>query len=265
MESAFYCKLSMSFLVGGLWITLTTVAAERYGSKIGGFIGGLPSTALVALLFIGVTQTPLVASQATTIMPIAQGFNGLFIIVFVWLVKRGLVFGLASALLVWFCTASALVAIDVQQVAVSIAGWIVLVVACYLVVEKGMTIPSRGKTEVHYTSSQIVLRAVFGGAVIAFAVLAGKVGGPVCGGVFATFPAMFVSTLVITHGSGGAEFSQAVAKTLLVSGLINVAVYAIVVRYSYASLGLVYGTAVAVMVSCGTAYLTYLFLRARVS
>ncbi len=265
MESAFYYQLGLSFLVGSVWITLTTIAAERYGSRIGGFIGGLPSTALVALLFIGVTQTPFVASQATTIMPLAQGFNGLFIIVFVCTVKRGLVFGLGSALIVWFCAASVLVAIDIQQIAVSITGWIVLVITCYLVVEKGMAIPSRGKTDVHYTSSQITLRAVFGGAVIALAVLAGKLGGPVFGGVFATFPAMFVSTLVITHHAGGAEFSRAVAKTLMVSGLINVAIYAIAVRYSYASLGLVYGTAVAVMVSCGTAYLTYLFLRARVS
>ena len=89
MEISFWYKLGLSFVVGSVWVTLSTITAERYGSKIGGLIGGLPSTAVVALLFIGFTQTPLAASEATTIMPLAQGFNGLFIIVYLLLVRRG--------------------------------------------------------------------------------------------------------------------------------------------------------------------------------
>ena len=32
----FYLKLLLSFVVGGIWITLATVVAEKLGSKIGG-------------------------------------------------------------------------------------------------------------------------------------------------------------------------------------------------------------------------------------
>ena len=100
---------------------------------------------------------------------------------------------------------------------------------------------------------------------IAFAVFMGKIGGPVYGGIFATFPAMFLSTLVITYRAGGAEFSRAVAKSLFVSGIINVVLYAIAVRYLYVWFGLAYGTAGA-LVFCGvTGYLTYLFMKARLS
>ena len=265
MESSFWHKLGLSFIVGSAWVTLSTVAAERYGSKIGGLIGGLPSTAVVALLFIGLTQTPLAASETTTIMPLAQGLNGLFIIVYVLLVRRGLVTGVLSALSVWFSFASILIAIGVQWFWVSVAGWILLVLSCYVVVEKWMRISSRGKIRVRYAASQIIFRALFGGAVIAFAVLVGKLGGPLFGGIFATFPAMFLSTLVITYRTGGAEFSRAVAKALMVSGMIHVALYAIVVRYVYVWSGLVCGTAIALVFSAGTGYVTYLFMRSRLS
>jgi hypothetical protein len=265
MDPSFWYKIGLSFLVGGAWVTLTTLAAERYGSKIGGFIGGLPSTAVVSLLFIGITQTPHVASEATTVMPFAQGINGFFIISYLLFVRRGLGPGVLGALVVWFFLASFLAAIGIQYFLVSVAGWLILVWSCYWVVEKRMKIPSQGKVRIRYSSSQIIFRALFGGVMIACAVFMGKVGGPLFGGIFATFPAMFLSTFIITYRTGGAEFSRAVAKALLVSGLINVALYAIVVRYVYAWSGLVYGTAIALAFSCGTGYATYLFLRARLS
>jgi hypothetical protein len=265
MESSFWYKLGLSFVVGSAWVTLSTVAADRYGSKMGGLIGGLPSTAVISLLFIGFTQTPLVASAATIAMPLAQGLNGLFIIAYLLFVRRGLVTGLSSALLVWFILASILMAVRIQSFWVSVAGWVLLVSTCYLVVEKYVKIPSQTKPRVSHTSSQIACRALFGGAVIVFAVSVGKLGGPIYGGIFATFPAMFLSTLIITYRTGGVEFSRAVAKALMVSGLINVSLYAIVVRYLYVWSGLVYGTAIALVFSCGTGYLTYLFIKTRLS
>lgn len=198
-------------------------------------------------------------------MPISQGLNGIVVIVYLLFVRRGLVSGLLGALFVWFSLATILVATGIQSIWTSVACWGLLVLVCYLVVEKCMHISSKGKVKVHYTTSQIALRALFGGAVIAFAVLMGKLGGPIYGGIFATFPAMFLSTLVITYRTGGVEFSRAVGKALLVSGTVNVALYAIVVRYSYALFGLVIGTAIALVFSFITGYLTYLFMRAKVS
>ena len=57
MDLSFWIKFGLSFLVGGVWVTLSSVAAERFGSKAGGLIGGLPSTIVVTLLFIGLTQS----------------------------------------------------------------------------------------------------------------------------------------------------------------------------------------------------------------
>ena len=265
MDSSFWLKLALGFFVGSLWVTLTTISAERFGSKIGGLIGGLPSTVVIALLFIGYTQSPTIAAQATTVMPLAQGLNGLFIITFILLSTGGLKLAVPGSLLIWFILAGLLYLLNLQNFLISILGWLILLTFCYLVVEKWMKIDSRGKQEYTYPRSQLIWRALFGGVVISFAVLMGKIGGPLLGGIFGSFPAMFLSTLVITHHVGGAAYSHPVGKSLLVSGLINVPLYEIMVRYLYPSVGLILGTTLAVLLSLGTGYLTYQFMQARLT
>jgi hypothetical protein len=265
MDNTFWLKLALGFLVGCLWVTLTTLSAERFGSKVGGLIGGLPSTVVIALLFIGYTQSPLVAAQATTVMPLAQGMNGLFIIAFILLIPSGLKTALPISLLVWFSLATVLYLLNLQNFVTSVIGWLILLAFCYLMTEKWMEIPSRSKQGIAYPPTQLIWRALFGGAVISFPVMMGKLGGPLLGGIFGSFPAMFLSTLVITSHIGGAAYSKPVGKSLLVSGLINVPLYEIMVRFLYPMVGLALGTAIAVVLSIGTGYLTFLFMKSRLS
>lgn len=265
MDASFWIILGLSFLVGSLWVTLTTLGAERFGSKVGGLIGGLPSTVAISLLFIGYTQSPQVASQATTVMPLAQGLNGLFILTFLLLIEHGLWASILGALLVWMVQSTLLYLLDIHSLLVSLAGWLILLGFCYLVVERWMRIPSRDKLSKSYPASQLIWRALFGGGVIALAVFMGKLGGPLLGGIFGAFPAMFLSSLVITHQSGGADFSRSVGKSLLISGLVNVPLYEIVVRYLYPTVGLIPGTGIALLFSLGTGYLTYRFMKTRLA
>ena len=260
MDTVFWYKLGLSFIVGSGWVALSTVAADRYGSRIGGLIGGLPSTVFVSLLFIGITQTPLVASETTTLMPLTQGINGIFIIVYLILARRGLAAGLLTGLCVWSLLAGLVAVIGIQHFWVSICGWAACALGCYLAVARGMTIPARGEVRVRCTLSQVGLRALFGGGVIAFAVWAGKLLGPTYGGIFAAFPAMFLSTLVITYRARGVEFSRAVGKAMMLSGMLNVALYTTAVRYLYTWCGLLSGTILALVFSGVTGYLTYLLL-----
>ena len=263
MDASFWLKLALSFFVGSLWVTLTTLSAERFGSKVGGLIGGLPSTVVIALLFIGISQSPVIASQATTVMPLAQGLNGLFILTFMLLNRYGLWYGLLGALLVWLTQSALLYWLNIRAFWISLIGWLLLLSFCYWMLEKWMKIPSRSGLRVSYPPYQIIWRALFGGVMIALAVFMGKLGGPLLGGIFGSFPAMFLSTLVITHQTRGADFSRSVGKSLLISGLINVPLYEIVVRTLYPSVGLVIGTVVAILFSLGTGYLTFRFMKTR--
>ena len=265
MDAAFWYKLVLSFVVGSLWVTLTTLSAEYFGSKIGGLIGGLPSTVVIALFFIGYTQSPLIAAQATTIMPLAQGLNGLFVLSFMLLISWGLKVAIPGALGVWLIQATILYLANIQAFWISLSGWLILLLLCYLILERWWQVSSHDRLEISHPISQLIWRALFGGAVIAMAVYMGKLGGALLGGIFGSFPAMFLSTLIITYYYAGTGFSRSVGKSLLISGLINVPLYEIIVRLVYTSIGLIPGTVVAILFSLGTGYLTFIFMKARLS
>ncbi len=265
MDASFWLKLVLSFVVGSLWVTMTTLSAERFGSKVGGLIGGLPSTVVIALLFIGVTQSPTLAARATTVMPIAQGLNGLFVLTFMILIRRGVWAATSAALLVWLIQSTLLYLLNIQRFWISLVAWIVLLILCYWIVEKELVIASQEKIQVPYRTSQIIWRSLFGGVVISSAVLMGKLGGPLLGGIFSSFPAMFLTTLVITWNTAGADFARAVGKSLLVSGLINVPLYEIAVRLLYPAIGLGFGTLLALIISIGTGFLTHMFFKFRIT
>ena len=261
MDGTFGLKLALCFGVGGVWVTLSTILSERFGSKVGGLIGGLPSTSLVALLFIGLTQSADMAAASSAVVPLAQAANGAFMLVFLLLVHRGLWRAIALALLTWFLGALFLVKTVPHGLGWSVGIWIASVMVVGLAVEKGMHLPSTGGRSIRYSLAQLLSRAGFGGAVIAFAVLMGRLGGPAYGGLFATFPALFLSTLILSHHSGGVDFCRAVAKSILFSGLITVPFYALLVRFSYPAWGLAWGTAAAMAGSAVVAYGTYGLIR----
>ncbi len=135
-----------------------------------------------------------------------MGIGGLFIVAYLLAVRSGLLVGLGAGLAVWFVLAGLVFASGVQSLAASLLGWLALGALCTLWVESGMHIPSQGPLRLTYSAGQIAERALFGGAVIACAVLAGKLGGPSLGGIFATFPAMYLSTLAVIYRTGGVEF-----------------------------------------------------------
>ena len=52
MDDIFFLKFALSIIIGGAWIALATVLAEKFGTKLGGVIAGLPSMTAAALFFI---------------------------------------------------------------------------------------------------------------------------------------------------------------------------------------------------------------------
>ena len=261
LDQTFLINLALSFVVGSIWVTAVTVIAERFGSKIGGFIGGLPSTIVIALLFIGLTQSTADASRAAVMIPLVMGVNGIFIMLYLATVHRGLIKALVTALFFWFIANGSIVLGGIEGLWVSMAGWLVLLGISYYITEHVMVIASKGGIRVPYTLQQMLLRGMVSGFIISMAVLVSRLAGPIIGGIFSTFPVIFMSTLYITYRTGGPEFSRAVAKTLMLSGMINVGVYAIVAHFAYQSAGLLVGTLISMGVSIFSASFTYRVIR----
>lgn len=261
LEPTFFIKLASSFFVGAIWITSITVIAERFGSKIGGFIGGLPSTIVIALLFIGISQSKEAASQAAIMIPLVMGINGVFILIYLKQVHKGLVRALATGLLFWFVANGVIVIMEFDDFLSSILGWLILLGSSYYITEHYMVIPSKGGIRVPYTIPQILTRGLISGFIISLAVLVSRLSGPIIGGILSTFPVIFMSTLFITHRTGGPEFSRAVAKILMLSSMINVGLYAITSHYAYQYFTLAQGTFLTITVSAFAAFGTLKLIR----
>lgn len=236
-----------------------TILAERYGTKIGGLVAGLPSTILVSLFFIAWTQSLETAAAATTVVPIVGGINCLFIIVYIYLIRINFWLAFAVALSVWFFSSLILVIIGFSSFPFSVFAYICMLAFSYWIAEHKLAVRSETGKRMQYTLPIILFRGVFSGLVIVLAVVMTKIGGPLIGGTFTMFPAMFIGTLFITYFTHGASFSAAVMKSSIL-GAISVVVYGASVRYTYVPLGLAAGTFVSLLISFCCSFLIHQFM-----
>ena len=263
MTDIFLFKLILTFITGSVWVTLVTIIAEKSGTKLGGVVAGIPSTILIALFFIGWTQNPAFASECTTIIPIVMGFNSVFIVIYVLLARINFYLSITVSMLFWFTVSLGFVLLRFNNFTYSLIGSAILLIFSYYMLEKKLNIKSEGRKSVQYTFPQLLLRGIISGGITTFAVIMAKIGGPLLGGVFSIFPAVMLSTIIITYFAHGKSFSFAVVKVLTISGVVNVVIYAIAVRYFYLYAGLVYGTLISFMISLTSGYLVYIFVKRR--
>ena len=264
MIDTFIIKLVLSFLVGGAWVTIATLIADKYGTKLGGIIIGLPSTLLVSLFFIGWTQSPGVAVEATTIVPIIGAVNTLCLVVYISLVRVNFWLALSGAGLFWALCSFSLLILKFNNFYISLMIYIIVVIISYFIIEKGIRVKSESAREIKHAVGTLLFRGLLSGTIIALAVVMGKIGGPLLGGMFAMFPAMFLSTVLITYFSQGPLFSSAVMKVALLSA-VSVVLYGVLVRSAYIPLGLGWGTLVSIIISFSAAYLIHVLVIKRIS
>jgi uncharacterized membrane protein (GlpM family) len=246
-----------SFAAGGAWIAVVTLAADRMGSAWGGFLSGLPSTVLVAFFFIGLAQGTEAVVRATDVFLLAYAVTGLFLVVFAVFSRRRFWPGLGRALTVWFTLSGLLSLLKPDNFALAGATYAAVFLAGCAVLTKGVRLPIAGDTAFRYSPGQVAGRAVFGGLMIALTVLASKIGGPIYGGIFAGFPAVFVSTLVIVNRSRGLSFARAMSKPMFVTGMITIGVFGTAVRFFVPAGGVAGGTALAFLAAMVSALVPY--------
>ncbi len=261
MDSIFYLKLFLSFLIGGSWVIFATYLADKLGAKVGGLVAGLPSTLLFGLLFIGWTQSPQAAVQATTIVPLIAGINSLFLAVYATTIGWGITTAFGVSMAMWAILAYIILPLSINFSTALIA-YLCLLSISRLIIDRILKIKTVQGKKVVYTAMLIAMRGIISGLIVAFAVYIAKVGGPTLGGMLAMFPAMFVSTLFIAYFGHGAEFSASLAKSALLSA-VSIVVYAVIVRFTYIPLGIVIGTLAASLFSAVSGYTIYRYVISR--
>jgi uncharacterized membrane protein (GlpM family) len=237
----FIIKVLLSLVIGIAWVIISTYIAERVSGKLGGLIVGLPSTAVISLLFVGLTQGASAALTAATIVPYSSGLYCFFFITYLLLTKKGFKIGFFSSLFVWFVFAFLAAKFPPKNLLESIlVGLILITLTIFWSVKKihinHNVIPNK------IISGPLWLKAVITGTVIGLIVITSKLAGPRWGGIFATFPALTISTILITVKSGGVEFTRLIAKNVLISTTTTVSIFAILCYFLYPVIGVILGT-----------------------
>lgn len=241
MESAFILKLLLSFVVGGSYIAFTIWVSEKFGSRIGGLLIGLPSTLLISLLFIAWTQDAAAAVSAVPVVPAAVAACSLFVVGFIFSLTFGRWIALFVSSGLWFALTLPLTLLSIKNIYVStiIAALFFGIAIIYL-----NKFPHRRLEKFTLTRSEMLFRVFLTGSVVTFSVLMGKLLGPLWGGMFASFPAAFSSSLVLLERKHGIDFVSSVARAMPYGGMGNV-LFAIMFFFLVPTIGIFAGTAVA--------------------
>jgi hypothetical protein len=259
--SAFALRVLLSVVIGGGWIAITTVAAERLGARVGGILGGVPSTVAISLLFVGWTETPQAAATATTNIPFFVGVYGPLVLVYVLLGRYvSAALAVAAAAVVWLALTLVVIAVGRESFVIGLIALVVLITMTQLALASRLPAMAPFAPTAAASLSTLAMRGGLSGLVIGAAVLLAKVGGSVLGGAASAFPAVLLASIVITRRSRGRAFSNEVARTIMISAANNIAVYVTVVRFAYPAWGLVAGTCAAFASSLLSAYVVYRFM-----
>jgi hypothetical protein len=241
MDSFFISKVIISFFVAGIWITAATFLAERLGTKIGGLITNLPSNILISLIFIALVNDIDFVVKSIPAIPIGMTIDTLFLFVYILLLPLGLFRSTLISLLIWFLLAFFAIQIKIDNLVINIVIYIVITYFIFLITHKFLKLPAKKKSDKSYTINQLVLRAVFAGGLVASVVFISNFFNAYIVGIFSSFPAVLLSTMIILVLNQNISFARATGKILILSSS-NIVVYSLVVYLTYPTLGIVIGT-----------------------
>jgi hypothetical protein len=235
-----YFEFLIPFITAAAAVIIITVVAERYGTKKGGIFGTIPSTIMIAYLFITYNKGIQVATESVAVVPAEMGVNVVFLLLFTIFAYRSLTTALTVSLTVWTTLSLLLLLFNLENLLTSFLIFLAGFAIAMLVLEWKKKTQSTGRVQTCYTPLRISLRGLFAGIVIGIAVLLSNVGA-VLSGILSAFPVIFLSTMIITMRVQGPDFTAGMAKSM-VFGSPSVVCYSIAIFFFYPSYGILIGT-----------------------
>jgi len=235
------------FILTCFIVIIIMYIAENYGTKVGGILGTIPSTVVIAFIFIAINKDLEFASRSTAVVPAEIGANCIFLLLLVILANRSIILAFLTSLTAWAIISYIFIIVNLENIYISLVIYSVLLVFTFLYLERIKKIKSIPRVKVHYTLRKIIFRGVLAGIIISIAVVLSNIG-TVISGIFSVFPAILSSTMIISIREYGPDFAAGLAKSMVV-GISSVVTYVTVIHFLYPSYGIIYGTLVAYAIS----------------
>lgn len=231
----------ISFIVGGLFVSLQTLLGERVPIRWRGAVLSLPSTMALSFLFIGLTKTTAVMPEVVQFFPAALAADYMFVLVFVLLSRYSLPVSLIGGLTGWAIYAA--IALRYPPISFTLATlvyFLPVVLISYWWIKR---LPQTAHLiPVAMTWQRITVRALLGGSVIATVVILTHTLGSIWGSLFSAFPAAWSSTFIIYYLVHGKKIIPAVGKSLFSPGVFTFMIYAYIAMLTFPRFGIWIGT-----------------------
>jgi hypothetical protein len=245
-------------LFAGIVAVLVTVAIERWGGRVGGVLGTMPTTIVPAALGIAAqTVSDAAFAQAINMAPAGMFLNALFLYLWRlvpprlpqrWSLRARLAAMTALSLLSW-ALAATVVVLGVRRLAgvglsLPLFGALTTVALAALgLAASARPIPApRGRNRVGPLT--LVARGALAAAAVGLAVWLASTGLGLLSGVASVFPAIFLTTMFsLWLAQGEAVPAGAVGPMML--GSTSVAAFCVAATYSFPLLGPAPGAALA--------------------
>jgi uncharacterized membrane protein (GlpM family) len=250
-----YFEFLIPFIVSALVVIAISIIAERYGTKTGGIIGTLPSTILVAYIFIAYNEGVAIASQSVAVVAAEMGVNVIFLLFFTLLAHRSPSVALIISLTIWAVLSLLLFLVNMNNIYLSLSIFILLFSIALFILERVKKTPSFPSSPVQHTPLKILSRGLLAGIVIAIAVFLSNIG-TVLSGIFSAFPVIFLSTMIIAVREQGPKFAGGMAKSMIF-GSPSVVSYTVSIYFFYPLYGIPLGTIAAFILSLVVTIILY--------
>jgi uncharacterized membrane protein (GlpM family) len=193
----FLLDLALKMALTATIVVVISVVVERSGPFIGALIAALPTAAGAAYIILAFEHPPDFIAASAVGSAAAAATVSIFALIYTVLAQRhGLVLSLGVAMAVWFAAATAL----------RLNAWTPLTATLLNLVVFGLTVPlswryRRSGVPAKFigTAYDIPLRALTAAIVVAAVTTASTSLGSFLSGVFAVFPIVMASSVIILH------------------------------------------------------------------
>lgn len=237
----FLLKSLIAWLIAWIWVIFITFLTEKKGTKLGWLIGALPSTLLVLMIFVAITQWVDIAAESSYSVVYGLMSEIFFLMAFVYFGKKHTLVVLILSILFRFFWAYVFWSVHFSDLYIAVLFYFLLTFLSIFVIER--YIPSRSMTwsPITLTWWEVLIRwwiaffAVFGVSYASWFL------SPIWIWIFSMFPATFLSTLYILHTRKWVVFSQATAKVFIL-WMTSLLIYWLITGYTYPIIWIIWWT-----------------------
>src|SRR5581483_1198932 len=233
-DLAFWLELLFKMAMTAAVVVFISIVVERSGPFIGAMIAALPTAAGAAYVILAIEHPPsFIAASAVGSMAIGAAVS-VFAAVYAVLAQRhGLVLSLGLSLLVWFACAALLRQFNWTPLSASALNAGVYAVTVPLSWRYRSSGPAKKFLRTRY---DIPLRALAAATVVVIVTTASQSIGSFASGMFALFPIILCSSIVILHPRVGGKATASMLAHAQVA-FVGLALGFLAVHYTAIPLG----------------------------